>query len=60
VTDNSSSAQILSATTTGQFNALAKMALFPLFLFACYVFLILYFKSRGGYKPVQLPMAKKD
>jgi MFS family permease len=53
-TDNSATAQIQSATTTGQFNALAKMALFPLFLFAGYVSLILYFKARGGYKPVQL------
>jgi MFS family permease len=60
VTDNSSAAQIQSATTTGQFNALAKMALFPLFIFACYVALILYFKSRGGYKPVQLTMAKTE
>ncbi len=58
VTDNSDTTQIQSATTTGQFNALAKMALFPLFLFACYVILILYFKSRGGYKPVQLIKAE--
>ncbi len=54
VTDNTSSDQIKTATTTGQFNALAKMALFPIFTFACYVALLLYFKTKGGYKPVQL------
>jgi hypothetical protein len=30
------------------------MALFPAFTFVCYLALFLYFKSRGGYKPVQL------
>ena len=42
------------ATTAGQFSALGKMALFPLFTFACYLALIGYFKSKGGYKPVRL------
>lgn len=54
VTDNSSREQIKSATTTGQFSALGKMALFPLFMLACYLALIAYFKSRGGYRPVRL------
>jgi MFS family permease len=54
VTDEKSQAEINAATTTGQFSALGKMALFPIFTFACYLALILYFKSRGGYKPVQL------
>lgn len=31
--------------------ALAKMTMFPAFMLACYIGLILYFKSRGGYKP---------
>ena len=43
-----------ASTTTGQFSALGKMALFPIFTLADYLALILYFKSRGGYKPVQL------
>jgi MFS family permease len=47
---------IASATTTGQFSALGKMALFPIFTFVCYLALILYFKSKGGYKPVRLDM----
>jgi hypothetical protein len=54
VTDEKSQAEIQTATTTGQFSALGKMALFPIFMLACYLALIVYFRSRGGYKPVQL------
>jgi MFS family permease len=54
VSDDISKEQIQAATTTGQFNALGKMALFPIFMLACYLALIFYFKSKGGYKPVQL------
>ncbi|MFP6887776.1 MAG: MFS transporter [Opitutales bacterium] len=38
--------------------ALAKVAVFPLLMLACYVGLILYFNSRGGYKPVELGSAE--
>jgi MFS family permease len=54
VVDEASKATILNATTTGQFSALGKMAIFPTFMLACYIALILYFKSKGGYKPVQI------
>ena len=54
VTDATSTTAITNATTTGQFSALGKMALFPLFMLACYLALLAYFKSRGGYQPVQL------
>ena len=54
VTDAASATTIASATTTGQFSALGKMALFPLFGLACYLGLIFYFKSKGGYEPVRL------
>ncbi|HVU26287.1 MAG TPA: MFS transporter [Verrucomicrobiae bacterium] len=54
VTDNQSQADIATATTTGQFNALAKMALFPTFTLTCYLVLFFYFKLRGGYRPVRL------
>ena len=54
ITDEKSQAEIHAAETAGKFSALGRMALFPLFTFACYLVLILYFKSRGGYKPVQL------
>jgi hypothetical protein len=54
ITDDKAKADIDNAVTTGQFSALGKMAFFPLFMLACYLVLIGYFKSRGGYKPVQL------
>ena len=54
VTDPAAQAAIKEATTTGQFSALGKMALFPTFMLACYLSLMFYFKSRGGYKPVQI------
>jgi MFS family permease len=54
ITNEKAKADIATATTNGKFSALGKMALFPLFTFACYLALLLYFKSKGGYKPVQL------
>ncbi len=33
---------------------LGKVAVLPLIMFACYVGLIIYFQSRGGYRPVEL------
>ncbi|HEY4415018.1 MAG TPA: MFS transporter, partial [Verrucomicrobiae bacterium] len=60
VTDAAETAQIQTATTTGQFNALSKMALFPIFTFICYLALLLYFKTKGGYRPVQLTTTKQE
>jgi hypothetical protein len=40
--------QIIERETQG---ALAKMTMFPAFMLLCYLGLIAYFKSRGGYKP---------
>ncbi|MBC8180730.1 MFS transporter [candidate division KSB1 bacterium] len=37
-----------------QHGALAYMAIFPMIMLVGYLLLILYFKSRGGYKPVVL------
>ena len=54
VTDEKSQAEIKSAETAGKFSALGKMAMFPVFTFACYLALLGYFKTRGGYKAVQL------
>ena len=54
VTDEPDQAAIKTATTSGQFSALGKMALFPAFILACYIALIVYFKSQGGYKPVRI------
>lgn len=46
-----------SAEVAGQFSALGKMAMFPGFMLCCYLILIFYFKSKGGYKPVQIESA---
>ncbi len=54
VSDEQSQADLRTAVTVSQFNALGKMALFPLFTFFCYLALWFYFKSRGGYRAVQL------
>ena len=54
VTDEKAIETIKTATTTGQFSALGKMAFFPAFMLACYIALILYFKAKGGYKPVEI------
>jgi MFS family permease len=54
VMEDQAKTDISTATTTGQFSALGKMALFPIFTLACYLALIMYFKSKGGYRPVKL------
>jgi hypothetical protein len=54
ITDEISKAQIAEATKSGQFAALGKMALFPAFMLICYIALALYFKSKGGYKAVDI------
>ena len=54
VTDAASTATIASAKTAGQFSALGKMALFPIFMLAGYITLLVYFRTRGGYRPVEL------
>jgi len=54
VVGEKSLADIKSAETAGQFSALGKMAMFPAFTFGCYLALLLFFKARGGYRPVQL------
>jgi MFS family permease len=54
IADPKSQSDLQAATTAGKFSALGKMAMFPAFTFACYLALMAYFKSRGGYRPVQL------
>jgi MFS family permease len=54
VTDAKAQTNLQTAVTAGKFSALGKMAMFPVFTFACYLALFFYFKSRGGYKAVQL------
>jgi hypothetical protein len=35
-------------------SALATVAMFPILMMLCYVGLILYFRSKGGYRPVEI------
>ncbi len=54
VIDDKAKETLKTAATTGQFSALGKMAFFPAFMLAGYIALIVYFKGKGGYKPVEI------
>lgn len=43
-------AEITEVAKTAKQGALKKVTMFPLFMLVCYVILIFYFKSKGGYK----------
>ena len=45
-------AEVKGVVEKARQGALAKVVFFPLFMLACYLGLIAYFKSRGGYRPV--------
>jgi MFS family permease len=46
--------KITSSRTGATQGALAKIAIFPAFMLICYIGLILYFKTKGGYKAVDI------
>ena len=54
LTDAVSVKAVASANLAGQFDALARMTMLPAFVLVCYVGLFLYFRSKGGYRPVVL------
>ena len=47
-------AAVAAADQAGRFEALARIAILPAGLFAAFVGLFLYFRARGGYRPVTL------
>jgi MFS family permease len=47
-------AKVEEGIQNGKQGSLASVAIFPFFMLACYIALILYFKNKGGYKPVEL------
>ena len=49
-TDKDTAAKITAAREGANQGALSKIAMFPVFMLACYIGLILWFRSRGGYK----------
>ena len=46
--------KIGEVSTDAKQGSLAKITIFPALMLLCYLGLIFYFKSRGGYKPVEL------
>jgi MFS family permease len=55
--DPATAEKITATRKSANQGALAKVAIFPAFMLFCYIALILYFKARGGYKPVTLTSA---
>ena len=62
VTSKDDQTAILNAKTASQFSALGKMAVFPAVMLCGYLILIVYFRSRGGYKAVHIhdPIADEE
>lgn len=54
LTDAASLKAVATANLAGQFDALARMTALPAFVLACYAGLFLYFRAKGGYRPVVL------
>jgi len=52
--DEASRAALAAAAKSGQFDTLAKMALFPGFMLLAYVGLHFWFQARGGYRAEEL------
>lgn len=50
IADETATAAIATANQAGQFDALAKIAVFPAFMLICYLGMWFYFRSKGGYK----------
>jgi MFS family permease len=54
VTSDDGKKALQAANTAGQFFALGKMAIFPGIMLCGYLALIVYFRSKGGYKAVHI------
>jgi MFS family permease len=52
--DEASQTQLASIQKASKKGSFAKVAILPGFMLMCYLILFFYFKSRGGYKPVDL------
>ena len=51
-------AAVDTADRASKYDALRTIAILPVIMFLVYLGLILYFRSRGGYKPVVLDLKK--
>jgi MFS family permease len=47
-------AAVQQAVVTSKKTALTTVAILPVIMFVCYLILLLYFRSKGGYRPVDL------
>jgi len=45
---------VAETTAAAKKNALMTVAIFPAIMLVCYIVLILYFRAKGGYRPVEL------
>ena len=45
---------IAAASRTGKADALAAVSILPIFMLVSYLSLMMYYRSRGGYKPVEI------
>ncbi len=52
--DDAKKGEVGELIKTGKQSSLARITIFPSFMLACYIGMIFYYKSRGGYKPVEL------
>ena len=52
--------EVQGVQTSNNQSTLAKVAVLPAIMFVCYLTLIMIFRSRGGYRPVQLGEARSD
>ena len=52
--DDAKQGEVDELIKTGKQSSLARITIFPIFMLACYIGMIFYYKSRGGYKPVEL------
>ena len=53
-------AEITTASDGSAQKALATMAIFPLIMLLAYIAMWFYFKSKGGYRPVELDVPQSD
>ncbi|SHI55599.1 Fucose permease [Arenibacter nanhaiticus] len=53
-------ALISDLKTKGTQLALAKVIIFPIIMLVCYIILIFYFRTKGGYKPIILKASRVD
>jgi MFS family permease len=51
---DSEKSTVAGITASAKKNALMTVAVFPFIMLVCYLILIIYFKAKGGYKPVDL------